>query len=136
MLIKFYSKPIQSSINTFHRFTIRYLSSSSINLNESSSSQSNNEAGEAKTSSDNKYDKYQPNSRFSKLSPKIKELMFSKELVEGEPVPPAKNRYINLKNPALNAFRPEEFDESKASFFMFPGQGMCVLNINSIISMF
>lgn len=51
-------------------------------------------------------------------------LMYSREPVDGEPVPPAKNRYINLKNPALNAFRPDEgVDESNASFFLFPGQG-------------
>lgn len=43
--------------------------------------------------------------------------------VEGEPVPPAKNPYINGKDPSLKAFRPTGIDESKTSFFMFPGQG-------------
>lgn len=57
-------------------------------------------------------------------SDELREKIYSYEPVEGEPIPPAKNRYINLKNPALHAFRPNDgVDESKTSFFMFPGQG-------------
>ena len=54
---------------------------------------------------------------------KLKKLLRCDQPVEGEPVPPAKNPYINKKNVGLSAFRPEGIDESKTSFFMFPGQG-------------
>ena len=68
--------------------------------------------------------KSMPNKRSSN-KPDLKRLMYSRDPVEGEPVPPAKNRYINVKNPALNAFRPEGSSEleAKTSFFLFPGQG-------------
>lgn len=54
---------------------------------------------------------------------KLKKLLRCDQPVEGEPVPPSKNPYINLKDVSLKAFRPEGIDESQASFFMFPGQG-------------
>lgn len=54
---------------------------------------------------------------------KLNRLLRCNQPVEGEPVPPSKNPYINLKDPSLKAFRPVGIDESKTSFFMFPGQG-------------
>ena len=101
----------------------RYLSNTFLKLNDEIASQSDSPNKFDDKLANEKAKKFKPNYSQERVPENVKQLMRSDQPIEGEPVPPAKNRYINTRNPALNAFRPEEFEESKASFFLFPGQG-------------